>query len=107
MPFFTDFNGNWPATLYSIDFPEGVRRIEDAAYSSCIMNVSVPESLEFFDSQAFRGGCLRNIVYGGTKEKWIQITQENGEYWKYFPGLQVGCQDGTLLYSEDHWTEQE
>ena len=102
-PFFTDFNGNYPSSLYTITFPEGVEQIIDAAYSSSITTIYLPHSLKYFAPGSFRGGGLKNIIYSGTKEEWIAATDSSKQY---SSALHVGCTDGTLHYENGHWTEE-
>ena len=110
MPFFTDFNGNISSSLYEIRLPEGVKRVVDAAYSSSIQTVYLPHSLEYIYPDAFRGGSPKNIIYSGTIEEWIAITDRvEGEYkyyWSGHAGLEVGCTDGVLYYDTDHWVKR-
>lgn len=101
-PFFTDFNGNVSSSLYVINLPEGITKIIDAAYSSSIMTVRVPHSLQFMEPGAFRGGGLKNIIYAGTTQEWIAITAS--QVW--YSNLQVGCTDGTLHFDTDHWVRE-
>ena len=106
-PFFTDFNGVGMLTLYTVTLPEGVKRVVDGAYSSCIQTVYLPHSLEYIFPHAFRGGWGGNYIYAGTTEEWIALTDNNEvSRWGEFSHLEVGCTDGVLYYNSDHWEKK-
>jgi hypothetical protein len=73
--------------LKTITLPEGVKTIEDSAFSdSGLVTINLPKSLEGIKKYAFNY-CfnLENVYYNGTIEEWYNITFESNPYAEYCP----------------------
>ncbi len=102
LPFFTNYAGaSYIVPLYEVRIPEGVKKINLAAYSSTIQTVYLPHSLEFIIADSFSGGCPQSYVYAGTMAEWLDVTIQDIGKWK----KPVYCTDGTLRYENGQWVK--
>lgn len=65
------------------------------AYRWKIQELTIPASVTFIGSEAFRSNGIKNLYYSGNKEQWLAI--EKIPNWnEYLPASVVHCSDGDL-----------
>lgn len=80
----------------------GAKTIEDSAFDGCsaLREVTLPACLEKIESMAFDDcNALKVIRFGGTREKWKELTQDVNILWRSKTDrLTVVCSDGEMPF---------
>lgn len=118
------YTPNAEVIIDNVEFFEGTRKIGQAVgldetgshkhseglFRKCrtLRNVTIPKSVEYISSYAFKGSSKFDIVYGGTIAEWealaaYSVQQDKGYGYPYdklylFRSVKVTCSDGVTYY---------
>lgn len=100
--------GSWAfencTEITGITLTEGVKTIGGNAFRDCtdLTEIAIPKSVTRLGATILRDCCsLERIVYGGTVDEWIALTDGNPIFGSMSSGTAAGvtvvCEDGTVV----------
>lgn len=104
-----DLSGFQESKLQTVHIKEGVKRINEYAFSYCkkLETITIPSTIERIAYNVFEGcTALSSVNYNGTREKWKNLYNFESYSSKDIEHVTVSCMDGYIKYKKGEVYEE-